>query len=135
MTTNFLKFSSETVPLHESKSGVERYHQFKSREVSAINAALAAGRPLLVRGEPGVGKTQLAEAAAESLERAYYPHVVDSRTESRDLLYHFDAVMRLAEAQLCGVLKDRDLARQQLSVDRFVEPGPLWWAFKKKKRS
>lgn len=130
MTTKFLTYSSSPIALFKSTIGVERYHQFTRREVAAINAALAAGRPLLVRGDPGVGKTQLAEATAAALERAYYPHVVDSRTESRDLLYHFDAVMRLAEAQLCGALRvEEDIARKRLSVDRYVEPGPLWWAF------
>lgn len=94
-----------------------------------MNAALAAERPLLVRGEPGVGKTQLAEAAARELRRAFVGIVVDARTESRDLLWRFDAVMRLAEAQLLGAQGvEITLAREQLAVAKFVSPGPLWWA-------
>lgn len=119
--------------------GLERVHDFDTHSTAAINAALGAGRPLLVRGEPGVGKTQLAEAAAEVLERAFIRHVVDSRTESRDLLFFFDAVMRLAEAQLCSVVdrnanqqtadRKAESPRDRLEIKRFVQPGPLWWAF------
>ena len=80
----------------------ERVHVFSRREIDAVNAALGAGRPLLVRGEPGVGKTQLAEAVAVQLQRFLLPFVVDARSESRDLLWHLDAVQRLADAQLLG---------------------------------
>lgn len=137
-TLKFLSRPEQPVVLTEV-GGLEKFHSFDSRSVAAVNAALGAGRPLLVRGEPGVGKTQLAEAAAEVLERAFIRHVVDSRTESRDLLFYFDAVMRLAEAQLCSVI-DRnaaqqvadgkaETARERLEIKRFVQPGPLWWAF------
>jgi MoxR-like ATPase len=103
---------------------------------------------LLVRGKPGVGKTQLAEAAAKELGRPLLRRVVDSRTEARDLLWEFDAVMRLAEAQISSALApvldsgsnptgepghdrkwmSRQL-RKRLSVRRFLRPDPLWWAF------
>ena len=63
----------------------EQYHLFDAESALAIRAALAARRPLLVRGEPGVGKTQLAAAAANVLKRPLVTKVVDSRTESRDL--------------------------------------------------
>lgn len=52
-----------------SRSGLERVHKFDEPSIGAVNAALAAQRPLLVRGEPGVGKTQLAEAVAAELQR------------------------------------------------------------------
>src|SRR3954469_13233582 len=87
------------VPLAPRGCLPEQVHVFEEEAIQAVNAALAAGRPLLVRGEPGIGKSQLARAAAKCLGKAYIPHVVDSRTESRDLLWHFDAVGRLAEAQ------------------------------------
>ena len=76
----------------------ELVHVFDEDSIQAVNAALAARRPLLVRGEPGIGKSQLARAAAKALGRVYVPFVVDARIESRDLLWHFDAVARLAEA-------------------------------------
>jgi len=100
----------------------------------ALRAAWGANRPLLVRGEPGVGKTQLAEAAARALNRLLLSVTVDSRTEARDLLYSFDAVRRLAEAQLQGSMPTTEAnelreRREQLNARRFVVPGRLWWAF------
>jgi MoxR-like ATPase len=109
----------------------DQVHVFERREVQAINAALAAGRPLLVRGEPGTGKSQLARAAAKVLGRAYVSFVVDGQTESRDLLWQLDAVQRLAEAQLVGALRvgDAETALARLAIENFLRPGPLWWAF------
>jgi len=138
------------VPLAATGDMPEAVHQFEARQIRAINAALAARRPLLVRGEPGIGKSQLARAAAKDLGRAFIAHTVDARTESRDLLWHFDAVARLAEAQLLGALYRRisDLdppdqaspagkqvcadppdIRDRLAVSRFLHPCALWWAF------
>lgn len=98
--------------------------------LSARYFPLAARRPLLVQGEPGIGKSQLAKAVAKQLKRPYVQHVVDARTESRDLLWHYDAVARLAEAQLCGALGQREGGvRRRLAVGNFPRPGPLWWAF------
>ena len=106
-------------------------HVFDQASVDAVNAALAANRPLLVRGEPGTGKSQLARAAAAGLGRALLTTVIDARTEARDLLWSFDAVARLAEAQVQGALGARDEAavREALREEKFVAPGPLWWAF------
>ncbi len=108
----------------------DRVHLLGVAEIHAINAAIAAGRPLLVRGEPGTGKSQLARAAARVLGRVFVSYVVDSRTESRDLLWSFDAVLRLANAQLAGSIgQDPQQAREELAVVNFLQPGPLWWAF------
>ncbi|MBI3246247.1 MAG: AAA family ATPase [Deltaproteobacteria bacterium] len=114
----------------ERKGTLERVHQFDEPSIGAVNAALAAQRPLLVRGEPGVGKTQLAEAAAIELQRAFVPFTVDARTESRDLLWRFDAVQRLAQAQLYAASnKQWEDVERELAERNFVRPGPLWWAF------
>ena len=107
-------------------------HLFADRERNAVNAALAAGRPLLVRGEPGSGKSQLARAAAKGLGRAFVSKVIDARTESRDLLWSFDAVRRLADAQVLstrGATMDAEAVEKALAELRYVTPGPLWWAF------
>ncbi|MEQ8278590.1 MAG: MoxR family ATPase [Deltaproteobacteria bacterium] len=102
-------------------------HVFDAQDIRAVNAALAASRPLLLRGLPGVGKSQLARAAAVHTGRAFVSKVVDARTESRDLLYTYDAVRRLARAQLQATPKFKD---EVLLEERyFVEPGVLWWAF------
>ena len=69
---------------------VDRAHLLGRTEIHAVNAANAAGRPLLVRGEPCTGKSQLARAAAKMLGRAFVAHVVDSYSESRDLLWTGD---------------------------------------------
>lgn len=107
-------------------------HVFDQRSIRAVNAALAARRPLLVRGEPGTGKSQLARAAAQHLKRPLVTKVIDHRTEARDLLWELDAVARLAEAQLQGALRragelSEQGLRAELAPHRFVRPGPLWW--------
>ena len=120
---NFLDISAGYEQPLESRGDLpERVHVFDEKSIEAVNAALAARRPLLVLGEPGVGKSQLARAAAAKLRRVYVQHVVDANTESRDLLWHFDAVQRLADAQA------RDPDGKGLDIRRYIDPGPLWWA-------
>lgn len=127
---NQIEFPNSPVVIQSGPALPEEVHVFDEQQIWALNAALAAKRPLLVRGEPGVGKTQLARAAAVILKRPLIPHVVDSRTESRDLLWTFDAIQRLADAQLTGALGDStESSRERLAVENYLEPGPLWWAF------
>jgi len=108
----------------------DQVHVFDDDTIQAVNAALAAQRPLLVRGEPGSGKSQMARAVAVELKRAYIQYVMDARTESRYLLWHFDAVGRLAQAQYRRAAgEDREVMESELAVEKFLRPGPLWWAF------
>lgn len=104
-------------------------HLFDTECLWAIKAALAAERPLLVRGEPGTGKSQLARAAAHVLGRAFAFEVVHARSEYRDLQYTFDAVSRLGEAQALGAAGAEQDIQAVLNPIRFLCPGVLWWAF------
>lgn len=126
----FLVVHDEAViDLHSPDGEVDARHVIDRASIQALNAALAARRPLLVRGEPGTGKSQLARAAAELLGRALVPFTVDALTEPRDLLYRVDDVARLAEAQIQSASPGAAGARAAVAVGNFLSPGPLWWAF------
>lgn len=86
----------------------------------AINAALAAQRPLLLRGPAGSGKSSLARAVAGVARRSFLVKVITSDTKLDDLLWSYDHVRRLqdATAQKSEILEDHE----------YVEPQPLWWA-------
>lgn len=105
----------------------ESRHLFDDEQVRALRAAEAAGRPLLVRGDPGTGKSQLAQAAAVATGRALLSVVVDARSEAHELMWRFDAVARLADAHLAALPGGK--APRILRPARYLEPGPLWWAF------
>ena len=66
----------------------------------AVNAAVTLERPLLVKGEPGTGKTMLAEEVARSLERPLLQWHIKSTTKAQQGLYEYDAVSRLRDSQL-----------------------------------
>ena len=89
----------------------------------AVEVALATGRPLLLRGAPGSGKSSLAAFIARNLRYRYYEHTVTATTQAQDLLWRFDTVRRLSDAQ---VRKADDPPLQDAD---YVEPGVLWWAF------
>jgi MoxR-like ATPase len=88
--------------------------------VLAVNVALATGRPLLLRGRPGTGKSSVARDVAGHLRRRFYPRTISSRTQARDLLWTVDDVARLSDATSPEGAGSRD---------EYVEPGVLWWAF------
>ena len=94
----------------------------------AVDVALATGRPLLLRGEPGSGKSSLAAYVARERGWRYYEHVITSRTQARDLLSTFDTVRRLADAET-GRTGRTGRTDTQLDDTDYVEPGVLWWAF------
>ena len=118
----------DRVTIPHPGDGPAGVHLFDEKSKWAIKSALAANRPLLVRGEPGVGKSQLAHAAAVAIERPFLSLVVNARTESQDLLYAFDAVHRLAQAQICKAIEGQK-PEELLAENKFVHPGKLWWAF------
>jgi len=125
--------SAKTVTIPGVASRPAHTHLFDADSIDAIDAALAAGRPLLVYGEPGIGKSQLALAAALHLGWAFVSLVIDAHSESRDLLWDYDAVARLAEAQLRGAMPtgggDEQGLAERMAIERYIRPGPLWWAF------
>ena len=80
-------------------SGNERYVATDDLNM-AVNAAVILGRPLLIKGEPGTGKTQLAFEVARSLERPLYEWHIKSTSKAQQGLYDYDAVARLRDSQL-----------------------------------
>lgn len=119
------------LPAHGTwKSSV---HVFDQRTVNALTAAWLSERPLLVRGDPGTGKSQLARAAAEALDGwQLVSEVVSAHTDIQDLWYRFDAVSRLGQAQLLSAVAmgyESDLLQTELNPRKFISPGALWWAY------
>ncbi len=100
--------------------GTDRYVATEDL-MMAVNAAVTLGRPLLVKGEPGTGKTQLAEEVAESLGRPLYRWHIKSTTKAQQGLYEYDAVSRLRDSQL-GDAKVHEIAN-------YIVKGRLWEAF------
>lgn len=108
----------------------ETQHVFDQASINAIETAYYAGRPLLIRGETGSGKSQLARAIAHVWQRLFVSEVVNSRTESGDLHYHFDAVARLADAQAASAfVKCEADAKEFLNPLKYLSPAALWWVF------
>jgi MoxR-like ATPase len=87
----------------------------------AVNAAVTLARPLLIKGEPGTGKTQLAEEIARALERPLFEWHIKSTSKAQQGLYEYDAVSRLRDSQL-GEEKVRD-------IRNYIVKGRLWEAF------
>ena len=87
----------------------------------AVNAAVTLQRPLLIKGEPGTGKTLLAEEVAGALGKTFIQWNIKSTTKAQQGLYEYDAVSRLRDSQL-GEESVQD-------ISHYIKPGKLWEAF------
>lgn len=91
--------------------------------VTAVKVAVVTGRPLLLSGPPGCGKSSLASYIARNLRLEYYDFTVTDEAEAHDILWRLDTVQRLHDAQLASVKTG-----EKLPVGDYIEPGPLWWS-------
>ncbi len=93
----------------------------------AVNAAMQLQKPLLIKGEPGTGKTMLAEQIAKSLDLPLIQWHIKSTTKAQQGLYEYDAVSRLRDSQL-GDDKVQD-------ISNYIIQGKIWQAFQSEKQS
>jgi MoxR-like ATPase len=91
----------------------------------AVNAAITLKRPLLIKGEPGTGKTMLAEEVAAALKMPLLQWHVKSTTKAQQGLYEYDAVSRLRDSQL----SDIDGGERVKDIHNYIIKGVLWQAF------
>ncbi|MCK7548584.1 AAA family ATPase [Marinobacter koreensis] len=101
-------------------TGTEKYVATDDLQM-AVNAAISLQRPLLIKGEPGTGKTLLAEEMAAALGMRLIPWHIKSTTKAQQGLYEYDAVSRLRDSQL-GDEKVKD-------IRNYIVKGKLWEAF------
>jgi MoxR-like ATPase len=104
----------------ERFSGTDRYIATDDL-MMAVNAAVTLQRPLLIKGEPGTGKTQLAQEIARSLGKPLHEWHIKSTSKAQQGLYEYDAVSRLRDSQL-GDARVHDIAN-------YIVKGKLWEAF------
>ena len=91
----------------------------------AVNASITLEKPLLVKGEPGTGKTELARQIAQSLDLKIIEWNIKSTTKAQQGLYEYDAVSRLRDSQLGNKLQD---------INNYIKKGKIWDSFTSKKK-
>tara|TARA_X000000950_G_scaffold78269_1_gene98430 strand:+ start:114 stop:950 length:837 start_codon:yes stop_codon:yes gene_type:complete len=107
-------------------SGTKDYISTKDLTI-AVNAAITLERPLLVKGEPGTGKTELAKQVANSLNLKIFEWSVKSTTKAQQGLYEYDAVSRLRDSQI----GDKNVS----DIKKYIKKGKIWNAFESDKKS
>ena len=106
-------------------SGTKEYISTSDLTV-AVNASIALEKPLLVKGEPGTGKTELAKQISTSLDLEIIEWSIKSTTKAQQGLYEYDAVSRLRDSQLGNTVK---------KVEKYIKKGKLWISFETKNKS
>jgi MoxR-like ATPase len=113
-------------PAFDQFQGTSSY--IASRELrDAVNVSIALGRPLLIKGEPGTGKTLLASNIARSLNMPFYKWMVKSTSKAIDGLYVYDTVQRLNDSRF----GDKDVS----DITQYIRFGPLGKAFQSEARA
>lgn len=107
-------------------TGTKEYISTKDLTI-AVNAAITLERPLLVKGEPGTGKTELAKQVATSLGLEIFEWSIKSTTRAQQGLYEYDAVSRLRDSQT----GDKNVS----DIKRYIKKGKIWNAFVSKTKS
>lgn len=135
-----LKYTGEAQPKpgEIDATGQPLYPYLPNEElIEAVNLAIQLERPLLLKGEPGCGKTRLARAVAYELGLPFQAWYIKSTSRARDGLYTYDAVARLRDAQLAAagrITKDEDVVRIS-DAATYVKWGPLGKALQNEQRT
>ena len=107
-------------------SGTNDYISTKDLTI-AVNAAITLERPLLVKGEPGTGKTELAKQVASSLGLEIFEWSIKSTTRAQQGLYEYDAVSRLRDSQI----GDQNVS----DISKYIKKGKIWNSFESNNKS
>ena len=107
--------------------GQGKIYVWEPKTVFAVQVAQATRRPLLLRGPAGSGKSSLAPFVANVLDAPFYSFTVTARSQARDMMWEFDALGRLNDANVAQ--SDQPARGRVGNLHNYVRPRALWWAF------
>lgn len=121
------RFDEDNSTASIGERGGGRVYVWDERTVFAVQVAQTTRRPLLLRGPAGSGKSSLAPFVANTLGASFYSFTVNARSQARDMMWEFDALSRLNDA---NVAQSDEAARRRVgNLYNYVRPRTLWWAF------